>query len=76
VENNIDPHGMWAKELGLDKQKKWKEARFDAKNSFVFPEFYGSYYVSVLDDLHSRGYPILEKTVKEAEIRQEIRDLT
>ena len=67
VENNIDPHGMWAKELGLDKQKPWKEARFDGKNSFVFPEFYGSYYKSVLADLATRGYAVLESTVKHAE---------
>lgn len=62
-----DLHGDFAKELGLDKQKKWKEARYDGKNAFVFPMFYGSYYVSVARDLRNRGYDISDEAVQRVE---------
>lgn len=66
--HGIDPHGMWAKALGLDKQKEnFKEARYDAKNAFVFALFYGSYYKSIYEDLTSRGYKIKESRVQSCE---------
>jgi len=63
-----DPHGMWAKYLGLDKQREtFKDARYDAKNAFVFALFYGSYYGNIHKDLVSRGYRIDEGVVKSCE---------
>lgn len=60
----FDPHGFWAEQLGLVRQKPFKEARFDAKNAFVFPLFYGSWYKSIWEDLRSRGYSISESEVQ------------
>jgi len=65
--NNEDPHGMWASELKLDDQKPWGQARYDAKNAFVFPLFYGSYYFSIWKDLTSRGYILTEGAVRRVE---------
>lgn len=43
-----DVHQEWADYLGIE--------RFDAKNAFVFPLFYGSYHENIHTDLVSRGY--------------------
>ena len=43
-----DPHQEWADYLGC--------SRFDAKNSFVFALFYGSYYLSIYRNLVEKGY--------------------
>lgn len=63
--------GCMSKELmksyGNDPKAIDKLARFDAKNSFVFAEFYGSYYVPICEDLIAKGYRIDEQTVKEVE---------
>lgn len=62
-----DPHGEWCVELGLDKQRAWKDARSDTKNAVVFPWFYGSWYRSVHADLVSRGYELSESKVQRTE---------
>lgn len=33
------------KEIGDTKQKPWKNTRYAAKNMFVFPQFYGDFYI-------------------------------
>ena len=48
IRNGIDFHRYYASLL-FDKQEKeiTKAERYKAKNSFVFPEFYGSYYKTI-----------------------------
>jgi len=56
----MDPHGVWAEFLGC--------SRFDAKNAFVFPLIYGSYWKSIIQELRYRGYKnISEELVRLAE---------
>jgi uracil-DNA glycosylase family 4 len=60
IKNNVDIHKYWADFMGV--------SRFDAKNSFVFAEIYGSYYGSVWKSLLAKGYKKLkESTVRDAE---------
>lgn len=67
VSTGHDLHGDYAKIMELDKQQPWKQARYDAKNAFVFPEFYGSWYESIAKDLRNRGYDITNAEVQKAE---------
>ncbi len=67
VRKSFDPHNEWSIYLGLDKQKSAGLARFDAKNGFVFPLIYNSWYDSIWKDLVSRGYDIDIELVKKAE---------
>ncbi len=60
LKDGIDIHQEWANFLGC--------SRFDAKNTFVFPLFYGSYYKSIYYDLVSRGYNISIGKVQQAEM--------
>lgn len=51
-----DPHGEWAEELFLIKQRELGSAEFNglrykAKNGFVFPEIYGSYYKTIAREI-------------------------
>ena len=56
----IDFHSYFGNKLGV--------SRYDGKNSFVFAEFYGSYYKSIWKDLHVKGYKNLEiELVREVE---------
>jgi DNA polymerase-1 len=48
LNNGMDPHGIWAEYLGI--------SRFDAKNAFVFPLIYGSYWKSIHKEIRFRGY--------------------
>lgn len=60
LNEGMDPHGVWAEFLGC--------SRFDAKNGFVFPLIYGSYWKSIHNELRFRGYKdISEERVQEAE---------
>lgn len=54
-EQFADIHQEWADFLQLSGFNA-KVMRFDAKNAFVFAEFYGSYYKNIHTDLVSRGY--------------------
>ncbi len=68
IENNGDPHTEWAEFMDLNRWKEKKEARFDAKNAFVFALFYGSYSGNIWPDLVGRGYKELkESSVQKAE---------
>jgi uracil-DNA glycosylase family 4 len=67
VSTGHDLHGDYAKIMELDKQRPWKQARYDAKNAFVFPTFYGSWYENIGKDLRNRGYDIDDSTVQKAE---------
>lgn len=67
VKTGHDFHGDFAKALKLDEQRPWKEARYDSKNAFVFPMFYGSWYESIARDLRSRGYEITDSQVQSVE---------
>lgn len=60
LRDGVDLHGLFAQELGVK--------RFDAKNSFVFAEFYGSYYKLIWEALKNLGYEITLEKVKEVEI--------
>lgn len=55
IEKIDDPHRDWAEELFLIKYdpsiKAHKNMRFHAKNGWVFPEFYGSWYVACAKNL-------------------------
>jgi len=62
LESGGDMHQDWANKLGLTKQSD--TARFDAKNSFVFPNWYDSSSNSIHEDLISRGYNISVNKVK------------
>jgi DNA polymerase I-like protein with 3'-5' exonuclease and polymerase domains len=60
LSEGMDPHGVWAEFLGC--------SRFDAKNGFVFPLIYGSYWKSIHRELQYRGYKnISEELVRIAE---------
>ena len=49
-----DMHGDWAGKLFLIKEtdERFKRFRFLTKNGFIFPEFYGSYYVTIARQLN------------------------
>jgi len=52
IENNLDLHKeMAAKCYMLKESQVSKDVRFYAKNQFVFPEFYGSYFMQVAPNL-------------------------
>jgi len=60
LENNQDMHGEWG--------EFFKVSRYDAKNAFVFPLIYGSYYKSIYKEFVKRGYSHLtESKVKQGE---------
>lgn len=55
-----DMHGEWGEFFKVD--------RYDAKNTFVFPLIYGSYYKSIYKEFINRGYThITEQKVKQGE---------
>ena len=54
-EQGADIHQEWSDFLQLSGFDA-KTHRFDAKNAFVFAEFYGSYFKNIHADLVSRGY--------------------
>lgn len=62
IVNKVDVHGYWGEYLGVK--------RYDAKNCFVFPQIYGSYYKSCWSDLVGRGY----KELKESRVEQAERE--
>lgn len=60
VEDKVDIHGYWGEFL--------ETSRYDAKNSFVFAEIYGSNYKAVWNNLQAKGYKnVRESTVEKAE---------
>ncbi|MDD5651317.1 MAG: DNA polymerase, partial [Candidatus Nanoarchaeia archaeon] len=62
IRNDIDFHRDWASKIFCKrKQDITKEERFNAKNSFVFALFYGSYYKSVHKSFVKLGYDIPER---------------
>jgi len=58
----IDIHQFWA-----DFFKEEGVSRYDTKNGFVFPLFYGSWYENIHKDLVSRGYKLSVDKVQAAE---------
>lgn len=51
IQDGIDTHRHWASMLWqVDEDKVTKHQRYMAKNKFVFPEFYGSWYQAVAND--------------------------
>ncbi len=48
LEDGVDIHRFWASKLFQKSEEEVeKDERYVSKNGFVFPEFYGSYYVSI-----------------------------
>lgn len=66
----VDPHRFWASRLfGIPEDQVTKRVRFLAKQYFVFPEFYGSYFRSIYDNLigcRQDGDPVLQLEQVEA----------
>jgi len=63
LKNGLDPHRFWASKLYQKPEEKiTKKLRYNAKNGFIFPLIYGSYYVTIAKNL---GLP--EDHVKECE---------
>ncbi len=50
IRENFDPHGYWAKKLFETNELKG-DMRFQGKTGFVFPEFYGSYYITIAREM-------------------------
>jgi len=68
IREDIDFHRDWASKIFCKrKQDITKEERFNAKNSFVFALFYGSYYKSVHRSFVKLGYDISEKHFQKLE---------
>ena len=60
LEKDQDMHGEWGEYFNV--------SRYDAKNGFVFPLIYGSYYKSIYKEFVKRGYTHLsESKVKQGE---------
>jgi len=60
LEKDQDMHGEWGEFFNV--------SRYDAKNAFVFPLIYGSYYKSIYKEFVKRGYTHLtESKVKQGE---------
>jgi DNA polymerase-1 len=52
INDNFDPHRYWASKLyEVDEDQVTKKMRSTTKNGLVFPEFYGSYYETIANDL-------------------------
>jgi DNA polymerase-1 len=48
IKNNVNQHRYWASRLfDIQESACTKDQRQEGKSSFVFPEFYGSYYVTI-----------------------------
>lgn len=58
LEKDQDMHGEWGEFFNV--------SRYDAKNAFVFPLIYGSYYKSIYKEFVKRGYTHLS----ESKVRQ------
>lgn len=60
LEKDQDMHGEWGEFFDIP--------RYDAKNSFVFPLIYGSYYKSIYKEMIKRGFHhVTESKVKQGE---------
>ena len=73
LRSGIDPHGDWAKELFMvdDRDERWDFLRYKAKNGFVFPEFYGSWYKSIARNIEPLNDFFPNSTKKERDYKWE-----
>ena len=78
IVNNGDPHGDQAREIFRidERDERWGDLRFTAKNSFVFAEFYGSWYkpiarnIEIPEDFFPTNTPLRRKEKWEGHIRK------
>jgi len=61
--NGVDPHTKWASEIyEKNPEDVTKEERYDGKNKFVFPSFYGSRDTSIFRSFPSKSSRHVSKT--------------